>query len=147
MDNKTHHTNRFLTLSQCISRIIVSIILVAVVTSEAMLPTPWLLVLSAIALYTIVTGFIGRDPLLKLLKQSHPQLPDQKLSFAAQLECAAIGMICITIGILYRSSDTLLLRLLPFLGIYPILICAIKYDVLSHLLQSYSRSFKTRHEV
>ena len=141
MDNKAHNTNKLLTLSQRIARIIVSIILVAVVTKESLLAAPWLLVLFIIAVYIIATGLLGWDPLLKLVKQSYPQFSDQKLSFVAQLECATIGVVCIVMGILYRDSDMLLLRLLPFFGIYPILICAIKHDLLSYLLQSYSRSF------
>ena len=144
MDNKAHNTNKPLTLSQRIARIIVSIILVAVVTKESLLAAPWLLVLFIIAVYTIATGLLGWDPLLKLVKQSYPQFSDQKLSFVAQMECATIGVVFIVMGILYRDSDTLLLRLLPFFGIYPILICAIKYDLLSYLLQSYSRSFTTK---
>ena len=143
MESETGNTNaiKILTLSQRIARIMVSVILVVVVTTEASLGTPWLLVLSAIVVYTIVTGFLGWDPILKLLKQSNPQLPYQKLSFAAQLECAGIGSICIAVGFLFRGSDSVLLSLLPFLGIYPIIICAIKYDLLAHLLQSYRRGF------
>jgi hypothetical protein len=146
MDNKTGHTNsiKFLTLSQRIARILVSIILVVIVTTEASPPTTWLLALSAIAVYAIVTGLLGWDPILKLLKQSHPHLPDQKLSFAAQLECAGFGAICVAIGVLFRDSDSVLLRVLPFLGIYPILLCAIKYDLLAYLLHSYRRGFATR---
>ena len=141
MDNNADIINstKSLSLSRRIARMIVSVILVVIVMTEDSLPAPWLLVLSAITVYTIVTGLLGWDPLLKLLQLEHLQLPDQPLSFAAQLECAAIGGVCIGMGIFYRSPDSLLLSLLPFLGIYPILICAIKYDLLDYILRSYRR--------
>ena len=146
MKNNVGNTNTFtlLTLSQRIARTMLSAILTIVISTETVIPMAWLFVLSVIAFYTLVTGFLGQDPLLKLLKQSNEQLPDQKLSFAAQLECATFGAICVTVGILYRNSDSILLNILPFLGIYPILICAIKYDLLAYLLQSYRRSMATR---
>lgn len=146
MDNNAGNINttKFLTLSQRIARIMVSTILIAVVTTDTPPPTPWLLVLSVVTVYAIATGLLGWDPLLKLLRQSHAQLPNQKLSLAAQLECAGFGAVCVTVGILYRGSDSLLLNLLPFLGIYPIVICAIKHDLLAYLLQSYLQGSATR---
>jgi hypothetical protein len=145
MDDTVGDTDfNFLTLSQRIARILVSIMLLAVFTTEVSLPTHWLVILSVIAVYTIVTGLLGWDPLLKRLKLSHPQLPDQKLTCAAQLECIVIGAIFVGVGILYRGSDSALLRILPFLGIYPIFICAIKCDLLAYLLQSYRQSFASR---
>lgn len=146
MENKAGNRNSStcLTLSQRIARVMLSTILVIVASTETSLTISWLLVLSAIAMYSMVTGILGWDPLLKLLKHSHPQLPDQKLSFAAQLECLAFGAICVTVGILFRGSDSVLLNILPFLGIYPILICAIKYDLLAYLLLSYRRGLPTR---
>lgn len=140
----SHDTVKFLNLSQRMGRTIVGLLLVAVVTTEALLPWPWLLALAALAAYTIVTGIFDWDPLLRQLRQSHPQLPDKKLSFTAQLECAAIGTMCIAAGILFRGSDSILLNVLPFLGIYPILICATKHDLLAYLLQSYRRDDVTR---
>ena len=145
MDDTVGDTDsKFLTLSQRIARVLVSIMLLTVVTTEVSLPALWLVVLSIIAVYTVVTGLLGWDPLLKRLKLSNPQLSDQKLTCAAQLECITIGAIFVGVGILYRGSDTVLLRILPFLGIYPIFICAIKYDLLAYLLQSYRRSFASR---
>ena len=133
----------YLLLSQRIARIILGTILIVVVTTEAALTMSWLLVLSAIALYAMLTGFSGWEPLLQLLKLSHPQLPDHKLSLTPQFECAVFGMIFVLVGVLYRGSDSILLRLLPFLGIYPILICAIKHDLLAYVLQSYRRGLAT----
>ena len=146
MDIKTGNIRRikYLTLSQRIARVIVSTILMTIVATDALLPTPWLVVLFAIAIYTIITGILGWDPILKQLKKSQPQLPDQTLSFAAQFECASFGVICIAVGVFYRGSDSILLNLLPFLGIYPILICAIKYDLLAYLVQSYRRSITAK---
>ncbi|KPJ95766.1 MAG: hypothetical protein AMJ53_02080 [Gammaproteobacteria bacterium SG8_11] len=145
MDNSTYTVRKHLTLSQRIARILASIILVVVVTTEALLPLSWSLTLSAIAVYTISTGLSGWDPILKLLKQSQLLQPDQKLGIAAQFECAAIGAVCVTVGFLYSSSDSVVLRLLPFFGIYPILICAIKYDLLSYLLHSYLDGNNPKH--
>ena len=139
-------TGKFLTLSQRIARIIVGIILIAIVATEVTLTTPWSVVLSIIAVYTLSTGLSGSDPLLKRLKHAYPQLPDHKLNVAAQLECTAIGAVFIAAGVLYRGSDSVLLRILPFLGIYPLLICAIKYDLLAYLMHSYRQSLATRNK-
>lgn len=49
MDVKAHDNVRFLTLSQRIARVTMSIILVAAVITETSLPTAWLLVLLAVA--------------------------------------------------------------------------------------------------
>ena len=146
MDNKTGviHSIKYLTLSQRIARIMASTILMSIVATEALLATPWLLVLSALSVYSIVTGISGWDPILNKLKQSHPQLPDQMLSLATQLECATFGLACIAVGVFYRGSDSILLNLLPLLGIYPILICAIKHDLLALLVQSYRRGIAAR---
>ena len=127
-------------------RLMLSALLLIAVATEWSLSGFWLLVLSALALYTFVTGVFGRDPLFAVLRMSSHQLPDHTLGVVAQLECLAIGMICIIAGILNRNADSLILTLLPFLGIYPILLCAVKHDLLGYLLQSYrseARSNKT----
>ena len=118
-------------------RLMLSALLLIAVATEWSLSGFWLLVLSALALYTFVTGVFGRDPLFAVLRMSNYQLPNHTLGAVAQLECLAIGMICIIAGILNRNADSVILSLLPFLGVYPILLCAVKHDLLGYLLQSY----------
>jgi len=136
--------DNFLPLSLRIVRLMIGVILVVAVTQEMLLSDSWTLVLSALAIYSIVTSLFGRDPLFALLKLSIPQLPDHALGVVAQLECLSIGLICIAVGIMNNHVDSLLLPLLPFLGIYPILLCGVKHDLLGCLLQSYRRDMQAK---
>ena len=79
-----------------------------------------------------------------VLKLSIRQLPDHALGVVAQLECLSIGLICIAVGVMNHNADSLLLLLLPFLGIYPILLCGVKHDLLGYLLQSYRKDIRAR---
>ena len=134
-----------LALSQRIARVFVSIVLCAVVLGETALPITWKVILVTVAIYTSLSGFSGCDPWLARLRQrqvnaTSAPLPNHKLNAAAQLECATIGVLCVAAGIFNRGSGSLWLNLLPFLGVYPILLCAIKYDVLAYLVDSYRKT-------
>ena len=133
--NTTHHNS--LPISLRIMRLMLSILLVIAVVTELSLSAFWQLLLSALALYTFITGVFGRDPLFTLLRLTNLQLPDYSLGVAAQVECLSIGLICIVAGIVNHNADSLVLPLLPFFGIYPIVLCAVKHDLLGYLLQSY----------
>jgi len=138
-------STKCLTLSQRIARVLVSIILCASILGETALPISWIVLLVSLATYTLLSGISGWDPWLARLKQrqasTNSTLPyNHKLNSAAQLECATIGVLCVAAGIFNRGSGSLWLNLLPFLGIYPILLCAIKYDVLAYLVDSYRQT-------
>lgn len=133
------HSPSSLPLSLRMVRLILSILFVIAIATELSLSNFWMLVLSGLALYTFITAIFGWDPLFLLLRLSIRQLPDQALSVAAQVECFAIGLICIVAGIVNRNMDSLVMALLPFFGIYPILLCAVKHDLLNYLLQTYRR--------
>ena len=126
-----------LSLSLRLIRLVLSALLIVVVATEITLSSTWQLVLSALAIYAFVTGMFGRDPVFALLRLTNCQLPDHALGVVAQLECLSIGLICIVAGIMHHNADSLILPLLPFFGIYPILLCAVKHDLLGYLLQSY----------
>ena len=138
-------STKCLALSQRIARILVSTILCAVVLGETALPMMWKVILVTVAIYTLLSGISGCDPWLARLRQrqvnsASTPLINHKLNAAAQLECAAIGVLCVAAGIFNRGSGSVWLNLLPFLGIYPILLCAIKHDVLAYLVDSYRQS-------
>jgi len=139
-----HSGGNFLPLSLRIVRLMISVMLVISITVEAPLADIWKLVISILAIYTFITGLFGRDPVFAVLKLSKPQLPDHALGVVAQIECLAIGVICIAVGIMNRNTDSVVLPLLPLLGIYPILLCAVKHDLLGYLLQSYRKDVRAK---
>ncbi|WP_455203025.1 hypothetical protein [Kaarinaea lacus] len=126
-----------LPLSVRMLRLMISVLFVTAITLQTSLSEFWKLALAALAVYTFVTGVFGWDPLFAVLRLSIRQLPDHALGAVSQFECLAIGLFCIAAGIMNRNEDSLIFLLLPFLGIYPILLCAVKYDLLSFLLQTY----------
>ncbi len=132
-----HTSGNILPLSLRIVRLMISVMLVIAIMVETSLSDNWKLVLSILAIYTFVTGLFGRDPVFAVLKLSIRQLPNRALDVVAQIECLTIGVMCIAVGIMNRHTDSLVLPLLPLLGIYPILLCGVKHDLLGYLLQSY----------
>ena len=124
-------------LSLRIARLMLSTLLVIAIATELSLSSFWKLMLSTLALYTFATGVFGRDPLFDVLRLSIRQLPNHALGIVAQLECLTIGSICFVAGIINHNADSLVLPLLPFFGVYPILLWVVKYDLLGYLLQSY----------
>lgn len=126
-----------LPLSLRLMRIALSALLVIVITTEWSLGYLWQVMLSILAVYALFTGVFGRDPVFNILKLTLHRLPDHSLGMVAQLECLFVGLSCIAIGIIHRNSESVIISLLPFLGIYPILLCAIKHDLLGYLLRSY----------
>ena len=137
-------TENSLPISLRLMRLILSALLVIAVATELSLSGFWQLMLTALAIYTFVTGVFGRDPLFIVLRLTNLQLPDHTLGVVAQLECLSIGLICIVAGIMNRNADSLILPLLPFFGIYPILLCAVKHDLLGYLLQSYRNDMRAK---
>lgn len=138
--------HRLLPLSLRMVRTMLSLLLVIAITTELTLSVFWEWVLSALAIYTFVTGIFGRDPLFRLLQFSSSRLPERALDVVSQVECFLIGAICIAAGIVHHNTDSLVIALLPFFGIYPILLCAVKYDLLDHILQTYRRDLRKDHE-
>ena len=124
-----------LPLSLRVIRLIISILLAVAVVTELSLSTFWQLTLSGLAVYTLITGLFGRDPLFAVLRLSIGPLRDHALTIVAQVECFAIGFVCIVAGVVNHNADSLIMPLLPFVGIYPMLLCAVKHDLLSYLLQ------------
>lgn len=128
-----------LSISLRIGRLLLGVFLGFAVSAESSISIFWQLALSGLAIYTFMTGLNGRDPLLALLRRGNHQMSDQVLDVVAQLECLSIGLICIVAGILNNHAESLVFRVLPFLGIYSILLCAVKRDLLGYLLQSYRK--------
>ena len=128
-----------LSISLRIGRLVLSALLAAAVTTEVTLTIFWQLALSGLAIYTFITGVNGRDPLFARLRDANDRMSEQALDILARLECLSIGLICLVAGIMNQHVDSLLFRVLPFLGVYSILLCAVKYDLLGYLLQSYRR--------
>jgi len=129
----------FLPISLRLARLMIGVLLVVAITLELSLSNFWIILVSTVAIYSFVTGLFGRDPLFAVLKLSIRQLPDHTLGVVAQIECLSIGLICIAVGIVNYRADSLVLAFLPFLGIYPILLCGVKHDLLGYLLQSYRK--------
>jgi hypothetical protein len=129
--------------SLCVSlrllRLMLSVLLVFAVLTEPTLSDFWQILLSVLAVYTLVTGTFGRDPVFSLLRRSNRKLPENALDVVAQLECLSIGLICFVGGMSHQYTHSLLFLLLPFFGIYPIVLCIVKHDLLGFLLQSYRR--------
>jgi len=138
-----HQKHGSLPLSLRLVRLTIGILLIIAITTELSLPVYWQFILSVLAFYTFITAVFGRDPLFSVLRLSLREPSDHALSVAEQVECFAIGLICIIAGVVNRNMDSLVMVLLPFLGIYPILLCAVKHDLLKYLLQSYrNNSYK-----
>ena len=137
--NFTNQEHRSLPLSLRLVRFMLGVLLVIALTTELSLSGFWQLLLSTLAIYAFITGIFGRDPLFLMLRVSIRRLPDHALNVAAQVECFAIGLICIVAGIAHHNTDSLVMALLPFFGIYPILLCAVKHDLLGYLLQTYRK--------
>jgi hypothetical protein len=137
--NATDQYHSSLPLSLRLVRFLLGVLLVIALATELSLSGFWQLLLSAVAIYAFITGVFGRDPLFMMLRVTIRRLPDHALNVAAQVECFAIGLICIVAGIAHHNTDSLVMALLPFFGIYPVLLCAVKHDLLGYLLQSYRR--------
>jgi len=138
-----HRKHGSLPLSLRLVRLTIGILLIIAVTTELSLPAYWQFILSVLAFYTFITAMFGRDPLFSVLRLSLREPSDHALTVAEQVECFAFGLICIIAGVVNRNMDSLVMALLPFLGIYPILLCAVKHDLLKYLLQSYrNNSYK-----
>lgn len=135
-----HQKPGSLPLSLRLVRLTIGMLLIVAIATELLLPVYWQFILSVLAFYTFITAVFGRDPLFSVLRLSLREPSDHALSVAAQVECFAIGLICIVAGIMNRNMNSLVMTLLPFLGIYPILLCAVKHDLLSYLLQSYRKN-------
>lgn len=131
--------SNLLPISLRIVRLVISALLAVTVITEPALAGFWQVVFSFLSLYTFVTGLVGSDPFFKLLRTPRVSLINQALGVVAQMECFFIGLLCIVIGVMFHNMDSLVLRYLPFIGIYPILLCAVKHDLLGFLLQSYRR--------
>lgn len=131
--------SNLLPISLRLVRLVISVLLAVTVLTEPALSVFWQVVFSVLSLYSIVTGLMGSDPFFKLLRTSRGPRLNQALGVAAQLECFFIGSVCIVIGVMFHNMDSLVLRYLPFVGIYPILLCAVQHDLLGFLLQSYRR--------
>lgn len=126
-----------LSISLRLSRIMLSALLVIAVSTETTLSGFWQLALSVLAIYTFVTGVFGRDPVFALLGYTNRQMPDHSLDVVAQVECLSIGLICFITGIAHHYTGSLIFLVLPFLGIYPIVLCIVRHDLLGYLFQSY----------
>lgn len=128
-----------LSISLRLLRLILSMLLAFAVSTEPAIMGSWQLILSVLAVYTFITAINGRDPVLARLRRSRRQLPEHALDLVSRLECLSIGLICFLAGMLIQFSDSLLFLALPFLGIYPIVLCIMRHDLLGFLLQSYRR--------
>lgn len=139
-----HTGSNYLPLSLRIVRLMISVLLVVTMLEEMVPWGLWKYALVFVAVYTLVTGLFGKDPLFLLFKLPNCEIPNHTLGMLAQIECLSIGLICIAVGIMYRHTDSFFLQLLPFLGVYPVLLCAVKHDLLSYLLQSYNKDIRTK---
>ena len=128
-----------LSISLRLLRVMLSALLIYAVAAEPLITGFWQLLLSVLAVYTFITGVNGRDPLLALLRHNNRQRSEHTLDFVARLECLSIGSICFAAGMFNQFHNSIVFLLLPFLGIYPIVLCIIRHDLLGYLLQSYRR--------
>lgn len=132
-----YRDNNSLSISLRLVRLVLGALLVFILLTEISLTIFWQVFFVVLALYSLLTGVFGRDPVFALFGLTTHQLPDHTLGMIAQLECLSLGLICIVVGVMNRNVDSLVFPILPFLGIYPVLLCAIKHDLLGFLLQSY----------
>ena len=128
-----------LSLSLRLMRLLLSILLFVIIGTEFSLSGLWQLVLVTLALYALVTGLFGSDPVFVTLGLSTLRSSDHELSIAAQLECLAIGLTCIAAGVMNRDMDSVTISVLPFVGVYAIVICAVRHDLLGYLIKSYQK--------
>ena len=128
-----------LSVSLRLLRLMLSGLLVLAVMTETAITGFWQLTMSVLAVYTFITAVNGRDPLFAVLRRSSSQLPDHMLDVFARLECLSIGVICFAAGMMNEYHNSLIFLMLPFLGIYPIVLCIMRHDLLGFLLQSYRR--------
>ena len=133
----TSTSQRTLPISLRIVRVMVSVVLSIAIYTDMTLSGTWTLALSGLAIYTFVTAVLGEDPIVALLRRTNSQVPGHALDVVAQVECLAIGLICFVTGIVRYHPDSLIFLLLPFFGIYPIVLCIVRHDLLGYLLQSY----------
>jgi len=127
--------------SLCISlrllRLMLSALLVFAVMTEPAITGFWQLIMSVLAVYTFITAVNGRDPVFAVFRRGSRPLPAHMLDVFARLECLSIGVICFAAGMMNEYHNSLIFLMLPFLGIYPIVLCIIRHDLLGFLLQSY----------
>ena len=135
-----------LSISVRLVRLMVSVLSVIAVLTEVTLSGFWQSVLSLLAVYTFVTGVFGRDPLFALLRHTNREMPNYALNVVAQVECLTIGLICFMVGIMNSHAGSLIFILLPFLGIYPIVLCIVKHDLLGYLLQTYRNDLRVNRQ-
>jgi len=128
-----------LSISLRLLRLTLSALFVFAVVAEPDVTGFWKLILSVLAVYTFITAINGRDPVLSVLRRGNSKIPEHTLDMIARLECLSIGLICFAVGMLNHFSHSLVFMMLPFLGIYPIVLCIIRHDLLGFLLQSYHR--------
>jgi hypothetical protein len=136
-------TPNLLPISLRLVRLLISVLLAIIVATEPLISDSWKMAFSVLSLYTFLTGLFGKDPLFALFRTPSRPLLNQALGVIAQLECFFVGLVCIVAGVMYHNTDSLILRFLPFVGIYPILLCAVKHDLLGYLLGSYHRGMPT----
>lgn len=128
-----------LTISLRLLRLMLTAVLVFAVITEPAVTGYWQISLPALAIYTFITAAIGRDPLFNYFRQGSKPLSDNALDVIAQVECFSIGVICFAAGMFIHFTNSVVYMLLPFLGIYPIVLCMMKHDLLGFLLKSYRR--------
>ena len=131
-----------LPISLRLMRLILGFLLLFSLAVEKPFSEIWELVLTFTCAYALITGLFGKDPLFAILRLSIGPLPDYTLNVLAQLECLSVGVICIVAGILNFNVDSVVVLILPFIGIYPIMLCAIKHDLLGYLILSYRNDRK-----
>ena len=118
-------------------RLILSAVLVFAVAAKPAVSGYWQIILSGLAIYTLITGAIGKDPVLACFRQKNKPFSDNALDIIAQVECFSIGSNCFVAGMFAHFTHAVVFMLLPFLGIYPIVLCMMKHDLPGFLLKSY----------
>ena len=143
MNRTTYNTdNQNLNRSQRAQRVIVAVALLAVTVSATSGALGGLSVLPLVAIYPLITGLLGWDPIFDLFGWGAPVSTDGKLSTASRVEFALTGTVLIGSVLLAPASIVSGVTVLALAGVFPMVSALIGED----LLQSAGGvSYRTTH--
>ncbi len=125
----SHHVN--ISSGQRLNRLLLAAALISLASSTAL--SGFTALLPLLAIYPLVTGFIGWDPVRDWQNISHRA--DGYLSVSERSEAALIGVVLVGSAFIPAINSAVLL---PLAGIFPLIIAVLGEDVLAGLGRTYT---------
>jgi len=127
----THYSDpKNLDRSQQVSRVILATVLLGITFTAPVGFLGWYSVLPLVAIYPLVTGLIGWDPIYDLfgLEQQHGM--DGKLETTSRVELAITGLVLIGSAFVLPATVSSVFSVFALAGIYPTLVALMGEDLL-----------------